>query len=235
MKLSIIFPCFNEELNIPYIEKELYPVLEKLKIKHELIFVDDGSKDNTNKLIQKLGEKRKNIKLLTHHKNRGLGVAIRTGIKHCDSDVTITMDSDLTFHPRYIPMLIARFKKNDVDCVIGSPTLLGYDKSIPLYRIILSKGVNKIYNIILRKKLTAISPIFRIYKTNQIQNLKLKSNGFEINAEILAKLLMKKANVTEIPAELTTRIYGESKLNNIKEIKNHLKLISKIIFWQLTY
>ncbi len=66
-----------------------------------------------------------------------------------------------------------------------------------------------------------------------MKELTLESDGFEINAEILAKLLLRKRRVTEIPVALTQRKYGESKLDSRKEIINHLKLIAKILCWRL--
>lgn len=230
--LSIIIPCYNEEENLRIYEKELFPHLVKLKNKYEVILVNDGSKDNTLKEMQKLKKKRSNIKIVSYEPNGGLGYAIRKGIKAATGELTITLDSDLTFHPTLIPRLLERYKKGDVDCVIGSPTLEGYDKSVPPYRIFLSKGVNIMYWFLLGKKITAVSPIFRVYNTKKLQSLELISNKFEINSEILFKLLKIKCKVAEVPAKLTIRKHGVSKLNSKKEIINHLKLMSKIVFWR---
>ncbi|MGH7773276.1 MAG: glycosyltransferase family 2 protein [Candidatus Binatia bacterium] len=233
MILTIILPCYNEEKNISHIRKKLFEVLDTLDCDYEVIIVDDGSEDNTLDEINHLMKCKGKIKLYQHVSNRGMGAAIRTAIPHSTGDVTITMDSDLTFHPKLIPELLDRFKEGDVDCVIGSPALHNYDKTIPLYRIFLSRGLNTIYSICLGKNLTAVSPIFRLYKTEQLKELNLQSNKFEINAEIVAKLLMKKKRIVEIPAKLTVRQYGESKLDNFKEIRNHLKLLAKIIYWRI--
>ncbi len=232
--LSIIIPCYNEEENLKIYGKELFPHLDKLNTKYEVILVNDGSKDSTLKEMKKLKKKNKNVKVISYSPNGGLGYAVKQGIKAVIGDLTVTLDSDLTFHPKLISKLLERYKKGDVDCVIGSPSLEGYDKSVPFYRIFLSKGANTLYWIILSKKITAVSPIFRLYKTKKIKNLKLESNKFEINSEILFKLLKNKCKVAEVPAALTTRKYGVSKLNNRKEIINHLKLMAKMIYWKFT-
>lgn len=230
--ISIIIPCYNEEENLRTYKKELFPHLDKLKTKYEIILVNDGSKDNTLKEIEKLKKENKNIKIVSYQPNGGLGYAVKQGIKAAEGDLTVTLDSDLTFHPTLILDLLKRYKKGDIDCVIGSPTLAGYDKSVPFYRIFLSKGANMLYWIILGKKITAVSPIFRLYKTEKIKNLDLESNKFEINSEILFKLLKNKCKVAEIPATLTVRKHGVSKLNNRKEIINHLKLMGKMLIWK---
>jgi len=235
MTLSIIIPAYQEEENIPYIEEELFPVLENLPMPVEVVFVDDGSTDKTVERIRRLMERRPSVKLFQHAKNLGLGAAIRTGIRNCTGELVVTMDSDLTFHPRQIPALLERFRQGDVDCVIGSPALAqGYDPSIAFYRIFLSRGANFLYGIMLGKRITAVSPIFRLYRAAQVKELNLESDRFEINAEILAKLLMKKRKIAEIPAALTLRKYGQSKLDSPREILNHLKLMSKIIAWRLS-
>lgn len=230
--LSIIIPCYNEEENLKTYNRELFPHLNKLKTKYEVVLVNDGSKDKTLEEMNKLKKKNKNIKIVNYSPNGGLGHAVKQGIKAANGDLAVTLDSDLTFHPTLITKLLERYDKGDVDCVIGSPTLAGYDKSVPLYRIFLSKSANMLYWIILGKKITAVSPIFRLYKTEKIKNLNIESNKFEINSEILFKLLKNKCKVTEIPATLTTRKYGVSKLNNRKEIVNHLKLMAKMLVWK---
>ena len=237
--LSVIYPAFNEEENVKLMPRELLPALAQLEHSrlfahrgsYEVIIVDDGSIDGTARYAQKLAAADPHIRLISHRRNRGLGAAIRTGIKHAHGELLVTIDGDYTFHPRQIKNLLARFSIGDVDCVIGSPTLRGYGKNVPRYRIFLSKGVNALYRILLRKKITAVSPIFRLYKTDQLKKLHLSSNRFEINAEILFKLLQDRRRVVEIPALLTTRKQGVSKLNNAREIKNHLLLLAKMAAW----
>jgi glycosyltransferase involved in cell wall biosynthesis len=231
-KLSIILPAYNEEENLCRVDAELMPTLNSIGLDYEIIVVDDGSTDNTIEIAEKLASRNKRIFVARHEQNMGLGAAIQTGIKKATGDLLITLDSDFTFHPKQIPALLERFKMGDADCVIGSPSLFASKEMIPFYRVFLSKSVNSIYAIILGKKLTAISPIFRLYKTQQLKELELSSYGFDINAEILFKLLKKNRSVVEIPASLTVRIHGKSKLNNAKEIRNHLRLIRKIVMWR---
>lgn len=235
--ISVILPAYNEEENIKRIPKELIPYMNKIKKKYnenfEIIIVNDGSKDNTLNISQKLKSKYKFFFVFSHRKNMGLGKAIRTGIKNSKGDILITLDSDFTFHPKLIIKLLKEYKEKKADCVIGSPYLYGYSKNIPKYRILLSYFCNLIYSILLSRRLTAVSPIFRIYNGKLIRKLKLESLGFEINAEILIKLLENNAKIIEVPAKLTNRKYGVSKINNIKQIKNHLKIYGKIIKWKI--
>ena len=92
MKLSIVIPCYNESKDIASnIEKVKNYLLEK-KIEHELIIVNDGSKDNTKEVIESIP----NITALSYEKNRGKGGAVKYGIEHANGDVVLFMDADLS-------------------------------------------------------------------------------------------------------------------------------------------
>ncbi|MBW3022778.1 glycosyltransferase family 2 protein, partial [Candidatus Woesearchaeota archaeon] len=210
-KLSVIIPCYNEQDNIKIFPKELIGELDKLRVSYEVIAVDDGSKDSTYSELKKLKKKYPQIKIVRHEQNIGLASAIKSGIDHATGELAVTLDADLTFHPRQIKSLLERFNKGDVDVVIGSPSLKGYSKDVPKYRILISKCGEMLYNFALGKRITAVTPIFRLYKTEQLKEIKLSpkkmpKGGFGINAEILAKLLIKKRRVVEIPATLTVRV-----------------------------
>ncbi len=231
--LSIVIPCFNEEENFKIYEQELFREVEKLRISYEIVFVNDGSKDNTRKEIEKIKKKRKNIILVSYEQNRGLGYAVRQGIAAAKGDLIVTLDADLTFHPKQIKGLLDRFREGDCDCVIGSHFLAGGKlEKVPFYRKALSKCVNIIYCILVGRNIKSISSILRLYKTADLKALSLEAKGFDINAEILFKLIKKKKKIVEIPAVLTTRKYGVSKLNTKKEILNHIKLMSKMLRWK---
>lgn len=231
-KLSVILPCFNEEENIRRIPAELLPVLKSLGEDFEIIVVDDGSNDNSAEEILKI--KKPCIKLIKHPKNLGLGFVLRTGIDNATGELLVTLDADFTFSPKFIPLLLENMKKNpEVDFIIGSPVLGSYGKDIGFLRIAISKLANKIYSFLLGRKIAAITPIFRLYKTEQLKSLSLQSRGFEINVEILFKLVFSGRKFLEAPVPLTKRIYGVSHLNYPKEIIRHLFLMLKIIKWKI--
>lgn len=231
MKLSIVLPCYNEEQNIPRIVPELIPVLEKYSPDFEVIVVDDGSGDGSVQTVKTINDSR--VRLVEHGVNKGLGAALRTGFQQATGDYVITMDSDFTFHPNLIPNLLAALKANPgVDCVIGSPGLGGYSAGIPGWRLFLSKISNRFYRLLLGRPMTSFNQIFRLYKTAELKALPLETIGFDINAEILFKLVFRGKKFVEVPAELTQRLYGVSKLNYYKEIRRHVVLVLKIIKWK---
>ena len=231
--MSIVIPAFNEQENIKRIPNELLPVLNQMKIKYEVVVVDDGSRDGTGKEIKKIMRRHKNVRLVTHNKNMGLAEATRTGIRSVRGNISVFLDSDFTFHPREIPKLYSKYRQTGCDCVVGSHFSSKGKTDVKFHRLMLSKGVNSLYSTLLGKRLSTVSSIFRLYRTSKLKNLNLKSKGFDICAEILVKMIQNRCYIEEVPVKLTTRIYGESKLDNKKEFVNHVKMLSKLIKWKI--
>jgi len=123
MKLiSIIIPSYNEEKNIPEIYRAIKDEWKKSLTDHynfELIFVDDGSQDNSVKEIKKLTEKDERVKLLEFSRNFGKEIATTAGINHCRGDACIMMDADLQHPPKILPEFIRRWEEEGVEVLIG--------------------------------------------------------------------------------------------------------------------
>lgn len=231
MKLSVVIPCFNEEENIRRVVPELLPALDGLQMESEVVLVDDGSTDGTAREIKDIRDPR--VRGVTHEKNRGLSAAMKTGIAAASGDLIVFLDSDFTFHPKLVPSLLAALAAHpEVDFVIGSPKLGGYAKDIPAYRVFISKVANWVYATLLGRPVTSVNQIFRLYKAPALKALHLTSKGYEINAEILFKLVFAGHRFVEIPAELTTRQFGVSKLRYGRELRRHAVLLLKILAWK---
>ncbi len=106
--LSIIIPVYNEEQNIEPLLKRLTPILRDYP--HEIIFVDDGSKDKTPTIIKKQSAKNKNIKLISFYRNFGHQMALTAGYANTKGDCVITIDADLQDPPEIIPQMIEKWQ-----------------------------------------------------------------------------------------------------------------------------
>lgn len=228
--ISFIFPAYNEAENLKRFPTEVVPVFDALGETYEIVVVDDGSADETADVASSLGGP---VRLIRHDRNRGLGAAIRTGIREAKGDLVVTMDTDLTFAPTLVASLLERHRKGDVDCVSGSPKLAGFGSDIPTYRIFISRAAGLVYRLIFGASLSSVSPIFRLYRREHLVDLPLNANGFEINAEILFHLVRGGRRVAEVPAPLTVRIHGESKLDYRKEMRRHARLILRLVRMRL--
>ncbi|MFH1587737.1 MAG: glycosyltransferase family 2 protein [Candidatus Diapherotrites archaeon] len=227
MDLSVGIPMFNEEGNVFKIEKELFPVLRKLSLKSELIVVDDGSKDKTAFLVSKLQKKFPSVKLVKHKRNLGLGAAINSIIQNSKGKYIIMLDGDFTYKPEEMPKLL-EFKNFDI--VNGSPYLEKNSmQDVSFIRKLLSVGINSIYAFLIGKKLSCFTGIFRCYNAEKLKKIKIESSDFISLTEILLKMLKKNASIKEIPVTLHQREFGETKINTVKEIKNHLRIIFSLL------
>jgi glycosyltransferase involved in cell wall biosynthesis len=231
--ISIIIPLFNERDNIIHYDRDLFPVIENIANRYnqltEFVFVDDGSKDDTVEKIQEIAHRRLNVKIAQHITNKGMGNAIKTGLGCSKGDLIITMDADLTFRPVDVEKLLVKYNETHADCISGSPYLeKGLMEEVTPFRLLMSKSVNFLYRILLGSKITCVSPIFRLYKTDALKEMNITSNNFEINAEIISKLLINGKIVVEVPVPLLKRKYGVSKINIRKEMTNYIFLMYRI-------
>lgn len=117
MKLSIVVPVFNEEESLLAFYKELKRVLQAEKYDYEIVFVDDGSTDNSLELLKKLREQDKHVRIFSFRRNAGKAEALTLGFQKAVGDMVITMDADLQDQPSDIPLFIAKHKEGfDVVC-----------------------------------------------------------------------------------------------------------------------
>lgn len=204
-----------------------------MPITYEVIIINDGSTDNTLNEAKKISIENRNLKIIQHDTNLGLAESLRTAIEHIQGNLTVFLDADFTFHPSEIEKLYEKYIEKNCDCVIGSHFSIIGNASVSSCRLILSKGINMLYRMLFGTKISAITPIFRLYKTSVLKQLKLVSQGFEISAEIFFELIKEKKHLEEVPVKLTTRIYDKSKLQVKRELANHIKMLTRIIWWKI--
>jgi polysaccharide deacetylase family protein (PEP-CTERM system associated) len=228
--VSIVAPCFNEELALPYLANTLEGVREKLAGQYDLQFVlvDDGSSDRTWPSMEKIFGKSADVKLVRHEVNRGVAAAILTGIRAADADVVCSIDCDCTYDPleleRMIPLLTA-----DAAMVTASPYHpQGGVRNVPGWRLVLSRGASWLYRRTLRQKLSTYTSCFRVYRKSAVAEMKIDEPGFLGVAEILGRVDLAGGRIVEFPAVLDSRIIGRSKMKTVRTILGHLKLLSKL-------
>lgn len=232
-RLSVIIPCFQEKDNVKRFPSEVLEIFRRYPFDTEYLLVNDGSTDGSSEEINKLASSNPNVKVFNHPGNLGLGACLITAIPHASGDAILTLDADLTFHPREFAKLYEIYDEN-VDCVAGSP-IAGKLEGVLLVRKVLTKGVNLIYRILLGKDVSAVSSIFRLYRASVLKGLELHSQSFQINAEILTLLIQENRVIREVPVTLTNRKFGRSKINFFREIRNHLRLFGRILIWRLGF
>jgi len=221
LELSVLIPVYNEEENIGQTLSAVRQALEGEGITDfEIVVVDDGSTDSTIKTIGKHGQ----VKIVSHSVNRGLGAAIRTGVAACNGDVILTYDSDLSYDATYLPRLIRAIRT--CDAVTCSPyTSGGRVIGINILRLLLSRVISAVYSLLTGAKLSCFTSMCRAYKSAVLRAVAIEFDGFESQAEIMAKLALKGYEIREIPASLRVRLRGYSKFKTLKVMVRHLGLL----------
>lgn len=223
MELTIIIPAFNEETNISLLYQELSPVLTKLKKKYEIIFIDDGSTDNTFKEMLKVRDQDKNIKIIKFKKNFGQTAAWDAGFKQALGNLIVVMDSDLQNDPKDIPLLINKINEG-YDIVSG----WRYQRHDKLSKKICSYIANKLRRKLTGEQIHDSGCSLKIYKKDCIKNLKLYG---EMHRYITAILSWNGYKVGEIIVRHNPRIAGKTKYSTSRIFKGTMDLLL-IIFWQ---
>jgi glycosyltransferase involved in cell wall biosynthesis len=223
-------PCHNEEGNLARYERELFPVLDALGVPCEVVIVDDGSTDGTASVCEKLRASRPETVVVRLTPNRGLGGALRAGFNAARGQWIATLDADLTFRPSALKDMLALAKSEDADLIAGSPYLRPGDlASVPWARRLPSLMMNALYRGLFGMRLTAYTPVFRLYRAPRLHGLDLTAEGFEINAEIAARAVLADWKTAEVPAALETRTAGVSKLRRWRELSRHASLIARLL------
>ena len=231
MDLSFVIPCFNEQEAIVPLTHRLDELLVNLGngFKVELIFVDDGSTDDTLVLLERTYMDRDNVQILRHPQNQGLGAAIRTGMNQAVGRFVGTIDSDCTYDPLIIPDMLNRMEP-DVDVLTASPYAPGGQVVNEMaYQIWISQICSKMYRVILKSDIHTFTSMFRIYRRSVLETVKFRSDTFLCMAEILINAIQHKLNVQEYPTELSVRQHGYSKRKFVSLTFQHLKLMAGII------
>jgi len=227
---SLIIPCFNEAEGIPQLCSRLRELCAGLSLNGgtEVIFVDDGSVDGTADVIRREGGGLP-YRIVTHERNLGLGHALRTGFAESRGREVVTLDSDCTYEPmQAIPLLELLRQGNDV--VTGSPYHPdGEVVNVPGWRLLLSKTLSHLYWIIVPVHLYTYTSCFRAYRREALAVLDSRDPGFLAVTELLVSAILKGLRVAELPARLTSRRFGQSKIRTAAVAMSHLRYLARVL------
>ena len=216
-ELSVFFPCYNEEKNIKNTVSKAVKVLKKVAKKWEIILINDGSKDNTAKVIEQIKkEYPKEISIITHNPNRGYGAALKSGLYNAKYDWITFTDSDGQFDFEEITKFIDKQQKTKADIVIG----YYLSRQVSKATILTSKIWEIIVFILFGLKVTDIDCAFKLIRKSVIEKIpKLEAErGAFISSEFLIKSKKAGFKIVELGVHHYPRVEGKATGRNIKVI-----------------
>ena len=226
MNYSIIVPIFKEEKNIAKMIRKVQNELSKKKVNYELIFVDDDSQDESERIFKENKNKKTRF-FIRKKKPRDLSKSVIFGFKKSKFNNLIVMDGDLQHNPKDINKLIRKFEYTNCDIVIGSRRLINYKKAnLNPIRFFFSKFLNQAFNNLFNQKILDPMSGFFLIKKNIVKNV--KGNLVLIGYKILIDIILssnKKLNIKEVYINFRVRDKGFSKMR--------LKILLQLILFIL--
>jgi glycosyltransferase involved in cell wall biosynthesis len=203
--LSVVMPVYNERATV----EEMIRRVLSVKLRIELIVVDDASKDGTSDILQSL-QPELGFKLLRQPRNAGKGAALRRGFEAVTGDIVVIQDADLEYSPEEFPDLIELICLGRADVVFGS-RFLGRHRVFLLTHYLGNRLLTFIANVLYNTMLTDMETCYKVMRTDVLRSMTLRSNGFGIEPEITAKVFKRGYRVYEIPITYDGRGYDEGK------------------------
>lgn len=214
MKLSVLIPVYNEGASVA----EIVERVSAVDVDKEIVIVDDGSVDATPDVLRELVVD--DLEVIHHPENRGKGAAIRTALAAATGDAVIIQDADLEYEPRdYVPLLEA-FATEGADVVYGVRDLSGQRFYMRWGNQLMTLATNLLFGT----RLHDMETCYKLVDREVMQKLDLRSEGFDIEGEITAKLLRRGVSIHEVPISYNPR-YDEKKLSPLDGIPTLWALI----------
>jgi glycosyltransferase involved in cell wall biosynthesis len=195
-QLSVIVPVYDERNTVGEIIRRLRSIELPDDIDLEVIVVDDGSTDGTDKVLSTIEDS--TVRVVRHKENKGKGAAMRTGIAEARGDVILLQDADLDYSPEDIPRLVAPILAGRAEVVYGS-RFHPERETMALTSVLADRAVSVAAALLFNSTLTDVETGSKAFTRTVLDDITLDADGFDIEPEITAKLLKAGKRIFEVP------------------------------------
>lgn len=215
---SVIIPAYNEEKGIEQIVCRVMAVKEDLARvgvdDFELLVVDDGSKDQTERVLMELAPRYPGMRVVCHERNKGYGAALKTGFAQARGELVGFLDADGTYPPEFFPML-CQAAMNGAELVIGS-RMAGADSQMPVTRRIGNLFFAGLLSLVGWQKVTDSASGMRVFNKNILAQLYPLPNGLNLTPVMSTRAVHEGIKMSEVPIPYSERV-GRSKLSVVRD------------------
>lgn len=207
-RLSVLVPVFNERNTVVEILRRMRAVELPEGIEREIIVIDDGSTDGTRDVLRQLGDS--TVRVVLHEVNRGKGAALRTGLDYATGDYVLVQDADLEYDPEDWPRLLAPVLRGRARAVYGS-RFTGERRNMLFLHWVGNRMLSLVTNVLYNTTLSDMETCYKLVDRELLAGLRLRSDRFDIEPEITAKILRRGVRIYEVPISYAGREFAEGK------------------------
>jgi glycosyltransferase involved in cell wall biosynthesis len=224
MGLSVVIPVYNEQDTIVAV---IQRVLAQPLVT-EVLVVNDGSADGTAEAIRGAAWPA-HLRVLTHARNQGKGAAVRTGVAAATQDIIIIQDADFEYDPADYPVVMQPILEGRADVVYGSRFLT--PRPSAFWLDLANRCLTLATNVLYGARLTDMETCYKAFRGDVLKAVTIRSNRFDFEPEITAKVLRQSRRVVEVPISYQRRGYASGKKIRLRDAFAALRALLRFRFW----
>jgi len=229
MKVSVVIPCYNEESTIRTIIDRVKGSGVNL---HEIIIVDDCSKDGSREILKEWDDDLL-VQVFYHEVNQGKGAALRTGFKKVTGEITIIQDADLEYDPAEYPLLMEPIENGNADIVFGSRFMGGRPhRVVYFWHMMGNRFLTLASNMMTNINLTDMETCFKVFKKEYLDQITIEEDRFGFEPEVTAKVSRMDCRIYEVGISYYGRTYAEGKKIGWRDGVRAIYAIMKYNIWK---
>jgi len=226
--LSVIVPVYNERVTVAEVIRRIRAV--DVPVDVEVIVVDDGSSDGTDKVLSALGDS--TVRILTHEVNQGKGAAIRSGLGTARGDLVLVQDADLEYDPEDWPSLLDPILRGKAQVVYGS-RFTGQRKNMMPLHWMGNRFLSLVTNILYSSTMSDMETCYKLFDRRVLEGITIQSDKFDFEPEITAKVLRRGYRIYEVPISYAGREMSEGKKITWRDGISALRALIKYRFTRI--